>query len=83
MNVLYEASLYCNSKKSQFLLTELEFLGHWILCQGIEACSSKVDKILDWPTPKSASDVQSFLGLVQYIATFLPKLVDHMSVLTQ
>lgn len=63
MNALQKCRLYCNSKKSQFLLTELEFLGHHILCEGM-AFSSKVKKILQWPTPKTSSDVQSFLGLV-------------------
>ena len=64
MNALHKARLYCNAKKSKFYLTELIFLGYRISQQGIEACSSKVDKILNWPTPRTASDVRSFLGLV-------------------
>jgi hypothetical protein len=58
------------------------FLGHQISQWGIEACSSKVDKILDWSILKSANEVQSFLGLVRYIASFLPHLVEHTAVLT-
>jgi hypothetical protein len=81
MDALRKARLYCNAKKSKFYLTELVFLGHRISQQGIEACSSKVDKILSWPTPKSATDVRSFLGLVRYIAVFLPHLADHTTVL--
>jgi hypothetical protein len=50
--------------------------------RGIEANSSKVDKILDWPVPKSTSDVRAFLGLVRYIAVFLPKLAEFTAVLT-
>jgi hypothetical protein len=82
MDTPRKARLYCNPKKSKFYLTELVFLGHHISQQGIEACSSKVDKILNWPVPKSATDVRSFLGLVQYIATFLPHLVEHTAALT-
>jgi hypothetical protein len=82
MDALQKAHLYCNAKKSKFYLTELVFLGHRISQQGIEACSSKVDKILSWPTPKSATDVRSFLELVRYIAVFLPHLADHTTVLT-
>jgi YD repeat-containing protein len=74
--------LYCNAKKSKFHLTELIFLGHRISQEGIEACSSKVDKILNWPVPASASDVQSFLGLVRYISNFLPNLAEHTVLLT-
>lgn len=40
-----------------------------------------MSKILDWPTPKSASDVQSFLGLVCYIVNFLPALALHTTIL--
>jgi hypothetical protein len=29
----------------------------------------------------SATDVRSFLGLVRYLATFLPKLADHTTIL--
>ena len=28
------------------------------------------------------TEVQAFLGLIQYIAVFLPKLMDHMLLLT-
>jgi hypothetical protein len=82
MNTLRTAQLYCNAKKSRFYLTELVFLGHKISQQGIEACSSKVDKILSWLTPRTASDVRSFLGLVRYISAFLPHLAEHTTILT-
>ena len=64
------------------LQTEVDFLGHHISPRGIEPNTSKVDRILHWPTPKCTTDVCAFLGLVCYIAVFLPKLVDHTTVLT-
>jgi hypothetical protein len=82
MNALCKAHLYCNPKKLRFYLTELVFLGHRISQRGIKACSSKVDKILNWPAPKTANEVRSFLGLVRYIATFLPHWAEHTAVLT-
>jgi hypothetical protein len=82
LEALRKAKLYCNSKKCQFYLLEVDFLGHHISARGIEANSSKVDKILDWPVPKSVTDVRSFLGLVRYIAQYLPKLADFTVVLT-
>ena len=68
--------------KCCFFLTELDFLGHHILAQGVEPQSSKCNKIINWPTPVSATDVCSFLGLVQYIAIFLSKLTDCTVILT-
>jgi hypothetical protein len=79
---LWNARLYCNPKKCEFFLFELDFLGHHISAHGIEAQSSKVDKILNWPTLQNTTDVHAYLGLIQYLAEFLPKLADHMCVLT-
>ena len=50
---------------------EIDILGHHISTQGIEADTKKVNCVLNWPEPKSAMEVHSFLGLVQYIAAFL------------
>ena len=82
MQALQHSHLYLNAKKCQFFVTELDFLGHHISARGIKPQSSKCDKIMRWPKPRSATDVQSFLGLVRYIAGFLPKLADHTVVLT-
>jgi len=82
LNALREASLYCNPKKCNFFLLELDFLGHHISARGIEANNEKVKRILDWPKPKSATDVRMFLGLVQYITTFLPNLAEQTRKLT-
>ena len=82
MKALADAKLFCNKKKCDFFLTELDFLGHHISARGIEPNSSKIQKILDWPTPANSTDVRAFLGLVRYIAAFLPKLADHTYVLT-
>jgi hypothetical protein len=82
LGALRKAKLYCNPRKCHFYLLELDFLGHHISARGIKANTSKVDKILNWPTPKNTTDVRSFLVLVQYISWFLPKLADFTCVLT-
>ena len=82
MLALCQSHLYLNGKKCQFFLTELDFLGHHVSTHGIEPQLSKCDKIMRWPTPRSATDIRSFLGLVRYIMTFLPKLANHTVILT-
>jgi hypothetical protein len=74
LQALEEAKLYCNPKKTKLFCHEIHFLGHRISARGIEPDEGKADRIKNWPTPKSASDVRSFLGLVRYLAAFLPKL---------
>ena len=82
LEALCASGLYLNPKKCHFYQMEIDFLGHHISTRGIEANSSKVDKILNWPVPKSATNVRSFLGLVHYISVYLPNLVGHTCVLT-
>ena len=71
-----------NGKKSEFFCMEVDFLRHHISGRGIEANTSKVDKILNWPVPKLASDVRAFLGLVRYITVYLHKLAEYTAVLS-
>lgn len=82
MEALREAHLFCSDKKTHLFLSELEFLGHRISHRGVEADPKKVEKILNWPCPRSASALRSFLGLVRYIASFLPALAEHTAILT-
>ena len=58
-------------------------MGHTILQDGIEADERKVEKIENWPVPTSSMEVQAFLGLVQYLNAFLPKLAIHSGVLME
>ncbi|GBE79178.1 Transposon Tf2-1 polyprotein [Sparassis crispa] len=73
--------LYCSDKKTSLFLTELSFLGHIISQDGIQPDPQKVEKILNWSMPHSTSQVRAFLGLVCYIALFLPKLTDFTHLL--
>ena len=74
---LHAARLYINEKKTNLFQTEIKFLGHKISAHGIKADSKKVDAILSWPIPKTATQTRSFIGLVRYISAFLPNLAEH------
>src|SRR6202522_3846523 len=80
-SALQKANLYINPNKTKLLCTEVDFLGHHISANGIEPDNKKVDKILSWPRPKSTTQTRSFLGLVRYVSSFLPKLADHSAAL--
>ncbi|GAA5996432.1 hypothetical protein JCM11641_006701, partial [Rhodosporidiobolus odoratus] len=58
------------------------FLGHVISRQGLEADPSKTARIKEWPRPKNVSQVRGFLGIVQYLRKFIPRLAEHTAVLT-
>ena len=48
------------------------FLGHILSADGISANPEKVDKVRDWPVPKNAKELHSFLGLASYYCQFIP-----------
>jgi len=81
--VLQAAGLYINPKKCHFFCTEIHFLGHKVSRKGIEADEGKADRILRWPQPTNTHEARSFLGLVRYVANFLPDLAEHTEVLTE
>jgi hypothetical protein len=41
----------------------LDYLGHVVSAAGVATDAAKVSAIRDWPTPTTAKDVRSFLGL--------------------
>jgi hypothetical protein len=82
LEALHHAKLYINPNKTKLLVWEVDFLGHHISEHSIEADNSKVNKILSWPIPKLATQARSLIGLVQYLATFLPNLASHTTVLS-
>ena len=81
LDALREHYLYASEKKTTLFAVELDFLGHHISRRRIEADPKKVERILNWSIPRSSSDVRAFLGLVCYIASFLPNLAEFTSVL--
>ena len=83
MNALREAGLHLNHNKTKLFCEEINFLGHHISQHGVEADKGKVARILDWPVPKCAKDVQQFLGLVRYLNTFLLKLAMQSDILNR
>ena len=77
LQALHDAKFFCSLKKTQLFCTEVLFLGHKVLAQGIEADPDKVAHILDWPAPHSANEMCSFLGLVHYITDHISNLAEH------
>jgi hypothetical protein len=63
--------LYAILSKCEFWLKQVAFLGHIISKGGISVDPSKIQDVLSWNAPTSASDIQSFLGLAGYYRRFI------------
>jgi len=60
----------------------MDCLSHMITNAGIHACADKMQKIQDWRQPRNFHEVQIFLGLVQYLAHFMPDVTAYTSPLS-
>ena len=69
---LKQYQLKIKPKKSFFFQMEVSFLGHILSAKGISPNPKKVDKVRDWPIPKTSKEVHSFIGLASYYCRFIP-----------
>ena len=68
---LRENKLYLKPDKCEFDKLETEYLG-MIISQGTIAMDPvKVEGVVNWPTPASKTDVQSFLGFCNFYRRFI------------
>jgi hypothetical protein len=68
------SGLKLNQSKCVFAAESLTFLGHTLSADGVKPDLSKVEAIVNMPLPESKSDHQRFLGMVNYLAKFVPNL---------
>jgi hypothetical protein len=69
---LRDHQLYAKFSKCAFWLKEVPFLGHVTSAEGIAVDPSKVQEVLDWKSPRSVTQIRSFLGLAGYYRWFIP-----------
>ena len=73
---LKEAGLCTLLKKSTFHVTEVEYLGYIISKDGVSMAQDKVQRILEWPAPRTepkhiVTDVRSFIGFCNFYRRFI------------
>lgn len=68
---LRDSKLKIQLDKSEFLRQNVEFLGHVITPQGIKPNPNKIRAIQNFPIPKTAREIKSFLGLLGFYRKFI------------
>ena len=71
---LRQAGLKHKREKCQFCRESLTYLGHVIDANGTRPDPETLRAIVDCPVPKDASQLRSFLGMVNYYGKFVPNL---------
>jgi len=68
---LRENRLAVSPDKCVWKTQEVEFLGYVIGRDGIKMAKGKVEAVLEWKTPASLTEVQSFLGFANFYRRFI------------
>ncbi|XP_042483262.1 uncharacterized protein LOC122063635 [Macadamia integrifolia] len=63
---LREKQLYVKFSKCEFWLSQVNFLAHIVSARGIEVDPGRVKAVLNWESPKTGSEIWSFLGLAGF-----------------
>ena len=68
---LRELKLECKLSKCRLFRDTVSFLGYELRPGGVAVQQDKIEAIRDWPLPKCASDVRSFIGLTTFYREFV------------
>jgi len=71
LQVLQEYKLFLRPEKCEFCKERIEYLGLVILENEVSMDPVKVAGVREWPTPENKTDVQAFLGFVNFYRRFI------------
>ena len=66
-----EAGLRLKPRKCHLFTKKVTFLGHKLSSHGVFSNPDNVQKLLDWPVPRTVTEVRGFLGLGNYYRRFV------------
>ena len=73
---LEKAGYRASKRKSEYFLKQTKWLGHKNDENRSKPNEEKVEAIQKLKSPKNTKELKSFLGAIQYLAKFLPKLSE-------
>ena len=71
LETLVKHQLVAKRSKCKFACKEIEYLGHIVSGQGVQADPNKVVTMVNWPRPKTLKALRGFLGLTGYYRRFI------------
>ena len=77
MKVAQKCGLVFNAAKCFIKTPQTRFFGMVFDANGVHPDTEKCAEIQAIPTPKNVTETQQFLGIIQFMAPFIPKLADQ------
>ena len=63
-----------NKAKLKLTMKQVPFMGHLITVDGLKPDPAKVKAVQEMPKPSNKTELQRFIGFVNYLSKFLPQL---------
>lgn len=79
---LKAANLTISLEKSRFCQRRISYLGYTLSEEGLAIDSTKVQAILDYPTPRTTKEIRRFIGMVSFYKQFIAKFSDLTAPIT-
>ena len=76
-----ETGLRFNADKCKIRCTEIPFFGHIVSSNGLRPDPQKVVAISNMDPSTNLADLQTFLGMTQFLSRYLPNLAAHSAIL--
>ena len=83
LNKCREIGLKLNPEKCMFDEKAVTFHGNIVLSQGLRPEPKKVDVIVKMDPPQNKTELGSFLGMCNYLSSYIPHLSEVMSTLCE
>ncbi|CEP15388.1 hypothetical protein [Parasitella parasitica] len=61
--------------------TEVKPLEYMVNREGLKMDPAKIQRIVDWPVPRNTTEVNWFIGVIQFYRRFLPKLSEKVVII--
>jgi hypothetical protein len=71
-----EKGVKLNKDKCKFGLSEVSFFGHTLCKEGLKPDPKKLEAVKNMPRPLSKTELESFLGMINYLSRYAPKLSE-------
>ena len=76
LNTAHENNVKLNYDKLQYKQTQVDFFGETYTTDGHKPSADKVEAIASMPQPVNKKELQSFIGMVNYLSKFTPRLSE-------
>ncbi|XP_069092744.1 uncharacterized protein [Pleurodeles waltl] len=80
---LLENNLHVKLERCAFHAKEVEFLGFVLSENGVFMDPAKIQRIPNWPSPKTVKEVQSFIGFANFYHQFIKEFSKEVVPITK